>query len=510
MEFDNHAFLHDPMNDMSPFQAWLKPPQIGASEGLIVKTLYCAKKKRWDIIYTLPTASDVNDMAGGKINRIIAQNPILGSWVKDHDTVDQKYVGDNVINYRGTFSQKQAMMVSSNLNVHDEIDASNPSVITQYETRQQANAEMRTWVFSHPSLAGFGVDSHWQQSDKKEWFITCSSCTAEQVLTFPQNIDFVAKCRICSHCKEPLTIAEIKGGTWKPTNGICRYDPFTGKDLYPGKDKTDDGIELKKYSGYHISQLMCVWIKTEKILDDFHNKDSQYFQNMVLGLPYVGSDAKVMPDDIYKNIVPDVNKQEGTIIIGVDTGLPIHYMIMNNQGVFFHGECKNYDELDKLMVRYPKAVMVSDQGGDLIGIRELQKKYPGRVYLCYYRKDRKTQEIIRWGKEQELGTVVVDRNRMIQLMIDQLRDGGRITFNGIKEDWKPLADHFGNMYRITEETPFGNEYRWERNGPDHKCHTLLYCLVGYDRFGGETEAYIVGGDSLYDGMKTGKLFYENY
>src|SRR6266853_3197679 len=106
MEFENHKFMWDPINDMAPLQAWLKPPQIGASESQIIKTLWCAKKKGWDIIYTLPTDTDRNDMAGGKTNRIIAQNPILGEWTNDHDTVEQKSVGKNIIHYRGTFTQK--------------------------------------------------------------------------------------------------------------------------------------------------------------------------------------------------------------------------------------------------------------------------------------------------------------------------------------------------------------------------------------------------------------------
>lgn len=507
MEFDNHRFLWEPMNDMSPFQAWLKPPQIGASEGLIIKTLYCAKKKNWDIIYTLPTASDVNDMAGGKINRIIAQNPILQEWVKDHDTVDQKYVGNHIINYRGTFSQKQAMMVSSNLNVHDEIDASNPDVITQYETRQQANAEMRTWVFSHPSLAGFGVDIHYQQSDKKEWFVTCSSCTAEQVLSFPDNIDPVKKTRICAHCKEELSREDIIGGIWKPTSGICRYDPFTGEDLYKGLEKTSDGKELRKYSGYHISQLMCVWIPASKILDDYASKDAQYFNNMVLGLPYVGSDAKINEQDFFKNVVNVTNSQEGRIIIGVDTGLPIWYTLMNKEGVFFHGSCENYNRLRQLLNKYPNSILVSDQGGDLIGIRQLQQEYRGRVFLCYYRKDRKTQEIIRWGKDEEFGTVMVDRNRMIQMIVDQIKDGGRITFNGTHEDWKPLAQHFSNIYRTTVETPYGAVHEWQRNGPDHLVHALLYGLVGYDKYK-ENLATIIGGNDFLSGIKEGRIFHD--
>jgi hypothetical protein len=38
MEFEDHAFMRDFINDMSPLQVLLKPPQIGASESQIIKT----------------------------------------------------------------------------------------------------------------------------------------------------------------------------------------------------------------------------------------------------------------------------------------------------------------------------------------------------------------------------------------------------------------------------------------------------------------------------------------
>src|SRR6185369_8339699 len=113
IEFEDHFFMRDLYDDMSSLQVWLKPPQIGATVAQIIKTFYCSKKNGWDVIYTLPTATDVNDMAGGKINRLIAQNPILKEWVHGHDTVEQKSVGKNIIYYRGTFTNKAAMMVSS-------------------------------------------------------------------------------------------------------------------------------------------------------------------------------------------------------------------------------------------------------------------------------------------------------------------------------------------------------------------------------------------------------------
>lgn len=529
MEFDNHRFMWDPINDMSPLQAWLKPPQIGASESQIVKTLYCANKKHWDIIYTLPTDSDRNDMAGGKTNRMIAQNPILGAWTKDHDTVEQKSVGRNIIHYRGTYTQKKAMMVSSDLNVHDEVDASDPDVITQYENRLEAKADGRRWYFSHPSLSGFGVDIYWQMSDKKEWVIMCPHCSKEFILaserySWKDCIDFESEQYICRHCKSPLTEESIVMGEWKSTAGICRYDPITGIDKYPGLFEID-GHPLKEFSGYHISQFMCPWISAKKIIAKKNDplKDEQFFYNYVLGLAFVGSENKISAETVLKNTIPEINSQSDRIIIGVDTGLPIHYTMMNSEGVFYHGKCGTpsaeydpYSELEKYLIRWPRCIIIADQGGDLIGIRILQAKYPGRVFLVYYRKDRKTQETIRWGDGDDFGIVTVDRNRMFQIMVEQLRDLGRIRLNGSKEDWNEWASQFDNVYREVKtaknnpgkdvSTNYGVEFIWKRNGPDHYCHTLLYCLVGMDKYA-MSLAKIIHKNTVLQDVEKGQIMH---
>ena len=484
-------------DDMSPLQVVLKAPQIGATVAELIKTMRCAKVNHWDIIYTLPTQGDVNDMAGGKVNRIIAQNPVLLDYCKEHDTVEQKSVGDNIIYYRGTWTTKQAMMVSSDLNVHDEVDASNPEVITQYETRLQAKSNGRRWYFSHPSMAGFGVDIYWQQSDKKEWFITCPSCKKEQQLKWPDNVDLLKRNYICSLCGEDLPKETRRLGIWKPTSmGI--------------------------FSGYHISQLMCPWITAEKICIDWETKPKDYFYNYVLGLPYAQGDDKIDSTTVLKNCTEEVNDQDEPIIIGVDTGLPIHYVIGNKDGLFHYGQCKEpsqgydpYDTLEGFLKRWKKSIIVSDQGGDLIGIRKLATKYPGRVYLCYYRSESVEKDIIKWGQGDNYGIVKVDRNRMLQLIVDQLKEIGRIRFNGTKEEWTELADHFNNIYRefIVSTNAQGkddsglykkNRFVWKRMGPDHYVHSMLYCLVGLDRYA-HMEAKVIS-PSFLEELPKGRIF----
>lgn len=493
IDFDKRKFLIDMYNDLSPLQVVLKPPQIGATVMYTLKSLWVAKMLNRQIIYTLPTQSDIQDMVGGSINRIIAQNKTLMEWVKDHDTVEQKQVGDSMIFYRGTFTAKQAMMIPSGLNIHDEVDASNAEVITQYETRLQAQEDggMR-WYFSHPSRKGAGVDIYWEQSDKKEWFITCPLCKHEQYLTWPDNIDFKSEEYMCSACKGILTDQDRIRGVWKATsNG--------------------------EFSGYHVSQLMLYNKRAKDIIEAYNDpmKTKQYFYNYVLGLPYAGGDDTIPSSEVLKNVKDIPNHQEDRVIIGVDTGLPYYYVLMNQEGVFHFNTCDGTWQLEQYLKHWPRSIVVSDAQGDLTPIRELQQKFPGRVFLGYLTKIQKSQQITRWGEKDEWGKVQIDRNRMFQLMVEWLRDGNRIVLNGTKEEWTPFAQHFDHVYReklVVNETPgkddktlYGNEYVWKRSGPDHLCFALLFALVGFDKFGTMPEVVTGSGEEWLNTLKIGRI-----
>lgn len=470
LEFKSHAFMWDIYSDMSPKQAIMKPPQIGATVMMIIKSLWVAKNLKKDIIYTLPTQSDVNDMAGGKVNRLIAQNPVFREWVKEHDSVEQKTVGDNIIYYRGTWTNKQAMMVSSQLNIHDEVDASKEDVIVQYETRQQANKDGWRWYFSHPSLVGHGVHKYYLLSDQKHRFHTCPYCKYQQYLSWDtsnvnnMSIDIEKEIFVCKKCRKELPDSSREKGVW-----IKKYN------------------DNREYSGWWINQLMCSWITAKKIIADYREKTPEYFYNQVLGLPYIGSGNQVTEDIIYKNLTDTLNDQRGRIVIGVDSGLPLWITIWNKQGMFYYGSCKDWGDIEKMLMRWPQSIVVADQGGDLIGVRKLQEKFPNRVFLCFYRHDRKTQDIITWGEGDKSGEVVVDRNKAIQMVIDEFTDK-RIPLYGNKTDWHDYVTHWMNIYRTTEEDSLGiPRYVWERSGPDHLVHATVYGRVGMDRFlNGET------------------------
>lgn len=255
----------------------------------------------------------------------------------------------------------------------------------------------------------------------------------------------------------------------------------------------------------------------QEIEDDRLKRPILYKQKW-LGEPYVSPNDLLSMLTLSKCLSSETNTQDGRVIMGIDTGHDIYYTLMNKQGVFYHGYCQSpqevndpnydpYDEIDNLMAKNPTWILVADQGGDLIGIRKLQAKYKGRVFLVWFVKETKNKQIIRWGENEEYGKVLVDRNRAIQLAVDQINEQ-RILFNGSKEDWQPFFEHCLNIYRVKEITgeendpQYGWRWVWKRKGPDHWFMSMIYALVGMDKYGEEL-AQIVKKDDFMSGVKLG-------
>ena len=160
-----------------------------------------------------------------------------------------------------------------------------------------------------------------------------------------------------------------------------------------------------------------------------------------------------------------------------------------------------YDEIDKHLHDNKNWILMADQGGDLIGVRKLQQKYPGRVFLIWSVKETRNKQLIRWGEKEEYGKVLIDRNRVIQLAVDQINEK-RMTYNGTYEDWKPFFVHALNIYRVKEfigeenDPQYGWKWVWKRRAADHWFMSDIYALVGIDRFGGE-EAQVIARDNRF-------------
>ncbi len=477
LDFHKYRFLYDIYNDRSNLMCCMKCAQIGFTTYEILKSAHQCRFEGIDILYVLPTSDDVKRFSGGKTNKILSQNPTMAEWTKDKDSTEQKQFGKNTIYYQGSWTERAALMITAKKLIVDEYDRCKQDIVEMYDSRLQSIAAPQKAFFSNPSTVRFGVHKLYLLSDQKKWHVT-HSCKKTFIMD-ESCINYDLEIFQCPKCGGEITTEERRMGEWI---------------------KTAEG----EWSGYWIPLWIAPWMTAKNICKMKREKSSEFFANFVAGLPYIGSGNTVQPETVLQNLSSKVNDQQGRIIIGVDTGLPIHYMCGNKQGIFYYGQCKEpsidydpYQELEHLLIRWPNSILVADQGGDLIGIRRLQAKYPGRVFLVWYRADRKTQQLITWGQGEEYGKVTVDRNRMIQLIVDEMKDK-RFTFNGTESDWQELVSHWMNIYRVKEEDAIGQTvYRWERNGPDHYIHCQLYWRVGMDKFS-ESLAQIIGPDIYND------------
>jgi len=459
IEFRDHLYLFDIYADQSPKLVCYKAAQIGFTTMALLKAIWLAKVKRMDIIHTMPTVTDVREIIGGKIGRLITNNQILQEYVKDKDAIEQRQFGDNIIYYRGTFTEKSAIGVSADLIINDEEDRSKQEVVQQYASRLQHSTKKWEWHFSNPSVEGNGVSRYWGVSDKKHWFIKCNSCSRKQYLEWPVSISKEKRAFVCKHCGHELSREERRVGEW-----IRKH-------------------RNREYSGYWISLLMAPWITADEIIKYHETKSAEYFSNFVLGLPYVGEGNQVTPDIIYRNCTQDINEQKGRIVIGCDSGIKKHYVIGNKDGLFYYGVTETWKDIESLLAKYPRSIAVIDALPDITEPRKLREKYPGRVFLCHYARDRKTFQVVRWGQGAEAGAVTVDRNRGLQMVIDELADK-RIPLQGTRDDWEAFEQHWATLYKIVEEDTLGvPQFKWETsNGMDHWAHATLYWRTGMNRF----------------------------
>lgn len=470
IEFDNHPFLTRIYNDQSQRLTAMKAAQVGMSTLQILKNHRDAKRQKMDIIYSLPTDQDVRVFVGGKVNRIIANNPSMLADVADKDSIEVKQVGNSMIYFRGTWTKKSAIMVTADRLVHDEKDSSKLDIIADYQARLQHSKFKQTHTFSHPSLPEIGIHADWLQSDQKYWFITCPHCHFDQFLNWDtenlkkMSVDLEKKQFVCKRCRGVLSDADRASGHWMAK--------------YPNK----------KWSGYWIPLLICPWVSAEDIISKFHHPDTtpEFFYTKILGLPFADASAKLLRESFFQNLTGQswAPTADERVIGGLDTGLKLDYVLGNTKGLAFFGTAKDYRELDVLMERWSKLIFIVDAGGDLIGSRAFQEHWPGRVFLCYLTGDRKQNELATWGEKDKHGQVTVDRNRIIQLCIDEFRTK-RTRVHGTQGDWYEYWLDWNNLSKMKVRDPDTNQvlgYKWMRSGRDHLALATAFWRVGMMRF----------------------------
>jgi DNA-binding transcriptional regulator YdaS (Cro superfamily) len=255
-------------------------------------------------------------------------------------------------------------------------------------------------------------------------------------------------------------------------------------------DTRRSGYWVRKYrnrdiSGYWLSHLICPWISAKEIEEQYRTKSKAYFYNFVLGLPYAGSDILVNADLILKCVDDSIN-QKDNVVMGVDVGLTKHFVLMNRTGVFQVGTTDNWEDINKLIRLYDISSCVIDAMPDQTEPRKLRDKYPGKVYLCWFKREIKKADFIQW--DEKTRSVYADRSSIIEDVINKLVNR-QIRYQVDPRELETYCRHWSNLYKIKETDSLGIERDvWESNGEDHFVFAQVYACIALRNIGlSETE-----------------------
>jgi hypothetical protein len=493
-----HFFLEALYLDRAQKIAVRKPSQVGVSLWAIVaKGIHGVRMWGINVIHTLPTVSDVGKFVPAKINELIKKNPAIKKGISDKevDAIAQKQFGKGFYYIKGTKSEREALMITSDRNIYDELDKSDMVQVGNYASRQEGAESLKEEVWlSTPTIPNFGIDEKYSESDQKHWRFNCGKCGYEQHMVWPDNVDLKREVYICSSCGTELKPAWIRPRTRKNPEGTGKW-----KARFPGRE----------ISGYWITQMIVPWITCAGLIKEYKHREKKgqldYFYNHKLGLPYVSAESQIPASLIYRNLT-QVQHTEVNCLMGVDVQLrELYVTIGTEEGVFGilivrdeydeFGEIikSKWDRLAELMEVYDVRIAVIDGGFMINDVIAFAKRFPHRVYVNLYKDDPKKAKVIRFADEdfqdkkektfEEEIIVLTERDRMIDWLLSDLQKGFiRFFYHQNDEAIKLLVAHTSTTYARTVTDRKGQESReWISTGKDDALHSLIYFRIALEK-----------------------------
>lgn len=486
----DRPWLLDILTDWTPDIVVVACAQIGKSVTFTTKISFAIKHLLFHVINTFPTDDDVREYVASKVNKFLQSNRHEFEGM-DTDSIERKEMNGRFWFFKGTISKTAAISTTADILVHDEISRSDQNTIQTYKSRTKASKYKGRWIFSNPGTERDELDLTWQKSDQKEWIITCPSCKDEHFLTWPDSVDLEKKCYICKACKQPISDDVRRKGRWVPQN--------------PGSN----------VSGYHISHLMCCWIKVEEIIEDSQG-DPAYFNNFVLGKPYSPGDLSVSKTTILDLWTPK-DLDTGERFLGIDVGNIKHYVVRSPKGLLKIGRITKPSEVDDLIATWKPKSGVIDAMPDSTLAKYVVEKYPFMQMSYFMENANNPQTIVWWGENDKKGIVYSHRDRILDQHLTNMIEAKYLIELEADKEFQLFIKHYETLRREKVINNKGIErYIWaSTTGEDHYVFADLYSYLallsnGAGVFYGEVAQAdlpsVLGADNVYD---VSRAFSEN-
>jgi hypothetical protein len=485
--FKGMEYLRSIYMDKSDYIVFKKSTQMGISEYLTIRAVVSSAIGR-GVFYVMPTGSLVSRFVKNRVDRSINFTPFYSQLVrrmssKSSESISLKHIGKGSIAFIGSNASAGFTEYPADDLIIDELDECDQTNLSMAVERLSASTHKKIIKVGNPTMMDFGIDSEYNKSDMKEWFLKCEHCGEWQYLDFfthvveeVENGDFVIRDEewerncgrdirvICSKCNKPM---DRQGeGQWVSRKG-----------------EEDCSI-----SGYHISKIFSKNFKIIELMDRFEkgqtdDSEMQRFYNGDLGVAYTSSGAKINYD-MLRECMSDYSmpsSSKAVCIAGVDVGAKFHTLISERLPdgklkLVFIGMIDSEEELIDTLRNYNARI------GDIDALpeRNLSKKICSkfRGFFRNYYGDVKVEKvdinnkIIMADRTSSLDSVksaILNHDIMLPRNADKLDP---LATDGVSEFFYELCTST-RVYNREKQT-----YSWVEGGlPDHFFHAMNYMLL---------------------------------
>lgn len=504
--FVDHEYQIDFVNDKHRIVTAKKCAQIGFTE-ILLRWMLCflVQHQGSQTIFTQPTDTDVGKFAKSRVDVLFEDCEIIKRLgTGGIDSAYLKRVGHSFLNLRGTFGTKAAISVPSDANVYDEIDFSNPRVLSQFKSRLQHSKYKFERLISTPTIPNYGVSALYNQSDQKRVILKCNHCGHYQFLTWEKHVWIRHITTGKAVRKDPDAINAYIAKPWEfmPFVACEKCDREVDRSWHGGcrewvaeyperAQDLDNGI-----SGYHISQLDVPFVNVSDIVKASDKrfpegyKKEQDFDNFVLGKESSGGEGMKIDDSVKElsTIRMDMPQSASGTFIGVDLGNTCNIVVVkdfwlpghdNRVPVVIAAYTIPKEQLEYLgekdIDRYRALYTVSDAQPYTTDVSKIanKDKYKGRMKICYFggKKAYTTSDII----------VTANRTQMLDMVTDDLPRGDLLVSDQVPEEF---WDHVKNLVKVkVEDDEDGTVYyEYVKVGDDHYGFALGYAMLARKLF----------------------------
>lgn len=512
---------------------YMKSTQVGASTALWRWAVRFADQYGQTVIYFFPTQDHVNEFGTERLEPSIAASEYLQSRIPRGHARNkrQKHIGLGFLNLRGMQSKASVQSIPAQAVVIDEYDECPPLRIEEGENRL-SGAEAQGGVgrvrrAGRPSVPGYGIDAAFQESDQRSWMVVCPGCLLEQRVTFADNLRWrsaVAGDRVLRAGHDEFETRKDVAEAWR----ACRAcdTSLEGDPIRRGR-WVAQSPGAGRVPGFHVQRLIVPKTNLRRIVVNSRKTkvmEIETFHNADLGEAWAAADARLTDADLMRAAAQGLEPQARytgryPVTMGLDVASErdlncrISEVLPNGtRRALRIWEPSTLEEVKQAFVDFRVHVAVIDSMPDRRGIgRPMQAAFPGRVFLCEYDSNPKSDS---WRYDEKREIVVVNRTDAIDAMMESIRGVENIPTNPMPSGY---MEQMKSPVRKLEEDPKDKKpphYAYRKTGTqgDDYAHAEVYDLVASEMMramGTAAETYEAGQPHEYETPDPVNLGYGN-